>query len=115
MALQNINVYYVGDRTTKDLIKVTFVNVPDTSTKEAARYVEYVLANVKIENTPLAEVVVTMCDDGKVDVEYLFKGEPFERIRRITGYLTGTLETWNNAKRSEERERVKHNGRCCNV
>ena len=33
---------------------------------------------------------------------------PFERIRRITGYLVGTLERFNNAKRSEERDRVKH-------
>jgi hypothetical protein len=33
---------------------------------------------------------------------------PFERIRRITGYLVGTLSNFNNAKRAEERERVKH-------
>ncbi len=32
----------------------------------------------------------------------------FERIRRITGYLVGTLESFNNAKRAEERDRVKH-------
>lgn len=32
----------------------------------------------------------------------------FERIRRITGYLVGTLERFNDAKRSEERDRVKH-------
>lgn len=36
------------------------------------------------------------------------KGVPFNRIRRITGYLTGNLNTWNNAKRSEEHDRVKH-------
>ncbi|QQO08690.1 anaerobic ribonucleoside triphosphate reductase [Breznakiella homolactica] len=34
--------------------------------------------------------------------------EPFERIRRITGYLVGTLDRFNNAKRAEERDRVKH-------
>ena len=33
---------------------------------------------------------------------------PFERIRRITGYLVGTVERFNNAKRTEERERIKH-------
>lgn len=32
----------------------------------------------------------------------------FERVRRITGYLVGSLDTWNKAKRSEERDRVKH-------
>lgn len=37
-------------------------------------------------------------------------GEPkFERIRRITGYLVGTLDRFNNGKRAEERDRVKHN------
>lgn len=37
------------------------------------------------------------------------EGEPkFERIRRITGYLVGTIDRWNNAKRAEEGERVKH-------
>lgn len=32
----------------------------------------------------------------------------FERIRRITGYLVGTLDRFNNAKRAEESQRVKH-------
>ncbi len=36
-------------------------------------------------------------------------GVGFERIRRITGYLVGTLDRFNNAKRAEERDRVKHN------
>lgn len=35
---------------------------------------------------------------------------PFERIRRITGYLVGTLDRFNNAKRAEVRDRVKHLG-----
>lgn len=33
---------------------------------------------------------------------------PFERIRRITGYLVGTLDRWNDAKQAEERDRVVH-------
>ena len=35
-------------------------------------------------------------------------GPQFERIRRITGYLVGTLDRFNNAKRAEERDRFKH-------
>jgi ribonucleoside-triphosphate reductase len=35
-------------------------------------------------------------------------GPRFERIRRITGYLVGTMDRWNDAKRAEERDRVKH-------
>lgn len=36
------------------------------------------------------------------------KGVGFERVRRITGYLVGTLDKWNNAKKAEEHDRVKH-------
>ena len=32
----------------------------------------------------------------------------FERIRRITGYLVGTMDNWNDAKTAEEKDRVKH-------
>ena len=38
----------------------------------------------------------------------LGEGVKFERIRRITGYLVGTLDRWNNAKKAEEHDRVKH-------
>ena len=36
------------------------------------------------------------------------KGVKFERIRRITGYLVGTVERFNDAKKAEEKDRVKH-------
>ena len=37
-------------------------------------------------------------------------GVGFERIRRITGYLVGTVERFNDGKRAEEKDRVKHTG-----
>ena len=40
--------------------------------------------------------------------EKMGQGVAFERIRRITGYLVGTMDKWNDAKRAEERDRVKH-------
>ena len=40
--------------------------------------------------------------------EVVGKGVKFERIRRITGYLVGTLDRFNNAKRAEVNDRVKH-------
>ena len=43
------------------------------------------------------------------------EGVGFERIRRITGYLVGTLDRFNNGKRAEEADRVKHNMECCSV
>ena len=36
------------------------------------------------------------------------EGVGFERIRRITGYLTGTVDSWNDAKKAELKDRVKH-------
>ena len=36
------------------------------------------------------------------------EGGGFERIRRITGYLVGTVDRFNNGKRAEEHDRVKH-------
>lgn len=47
-------------------------------------------------------------DGDYLNVEYHFVPQRFERIRRITGYLVGTVDRWNNGKRSEERDRVKH-------
>ena len=48
---------------------------------------------------------------GRVLPENGMVGEnvKFDRIRRITGYLVGTLDRFNDAKRTEERDRVKHN------
>lgn len=47
-------------------------------------------------------------DGDFVDIDYTFPAAPFERIRRITGYLVGTLDRFNNGKRAEEKDRVKH-------
>ena len=100
-----MTVYHIANPVTRETVPVTFIDVPDPSTKEAANYLEFVQSRT---NCPIAEITVTLCGDGKVDVSYAAKGAKFERIRRITGYLTGTLNTWNNAKQSEEKERVKH-------
>ena len=44
-----------------------------------------------------------------LDCHYHFREADFERIRRITGYLVGTLDRFNNAKKAEVNDRVKHN------
>ena len=38
------------------------------------------------------------------------EGQKFERIRRVTGYLAGDVSRFNNGKRADERDRVKHSG-----
>lgn len=53
---------------------------------------------------------ITFTVDGDyVDINYHYDVIPFDRIRRITGYLVGSLDRFNDAKRSEESQRVKHN------
>lgn len=52
---------------------------------------------------------LTLTIDGEfVDIRYTYDTVPFDRIRRITGYLVGTLDRFNNAKRAEEEQRIKH-------
>ena len=43
------------------------------------------------------------------------EGVGFERIRRIRGYLVGTLDRFNNGKRAEEADRVKHDVSSCSL
>ena len=87
-------------------VEVKVCGLDDFSEDEARRYIDFVKARVE---DPLKSIEVKLCDDGKIDVDYTLQGEKFERIRRITGYLTGDVSSWNNSKRSEESERVKHN------
>ena len=51
-------------------------------------------------------------DGEEVELRYHLRSEKFDRIRRITGYLVGTLDRFNDAKRAEERDRVKHGAGC---
>ncbi len=47
-------------------------------------------------------------DGDYVDLTYRLAPQPFNRIRRITGYLVGDMSHWNDAKAAEERDRVMH-------
>ena len=51
-------------------------------------------------------------DGESVDTSYTYDNVPFERIRRITGYLVGTVDRFNDAKRAEVQDRVKHSIDC---
>mgnify|MGYP005766861037 FL=1 len=51
-------------------------------------------------------------DGDYVDLSYRLAPVSFERIRRITGYLVGMVDRFNNAKRAEVEDRVKHSISC---
>ena len=51
-------------------------------------------------------------DGDYANITYTAKPQRFDRIRRITGYLVGTLDRFNDGKRAEESDRVKHGVGC---
>ena len=91
-------------------VKVTATNFKP-STEELKLYVNRA-RNLATESGDIADditsITVTLREDGEIDLNYVAHHQKFERIRRITGYLVGTTDRWNDAKQSEERERVKH-------
>lgn len=58
----------------------------------------------------LMGIDIEVISEEEVTITYHLFNTPFERVRRITGYLVGTLDKWNDAKRAEEKDRVKHGG-----
>lgn len=76
------------------------------SEEEKQAYIDYVKKENPDKN--IKTLTISVVDDEYVDLEYEIETIPFERIRRICGYLVGDLRYWNNAKRAEEKDRVKH-------
>ncbi len=74
--------------------------------EEIEAYIKY--AEEKYSNRRIVGMDINV-DGEEVDLKFYFDSLPFDRIRRITGYLVGTLDRFNDAKRSEEHDRVKHN------
>ena len=87
-----------------DGVEVKLVSI-DPSEEAIKAYIAEARAKVKGE---LKTLTIKPKDDENVALVYEAEGEKFERIRRITGYLVGTTDRWNNAKKAEERDRVTH-------
>ena len=75
------------------------------SQEEINAYIDY--GKKKYSDREITGMIVKV-DGDYVDLQYNFADVPFDRIRRITGYLVGTLDRFNNGKRAEEHDRVKH-------
>ncbi len=89
-----------------DGTRVTVNGVPKMTEDEARAYIEQ--AREKYPGETITAMEISPADDGNVSIDYCIRPQPFQRIRRITGYLVGTLDRFNNAKRAEEHDRVKH-------
>ena len=89
--------------TTIDGVEVTASYTDEMPKEEILEYIK--LGRKKYGTVKGIEI----SQDGEyVNVRYHINPKPFERIRRITGYLVGTLDRFNNAKKAEEKDRVKH-------
>ena len=83
-------------------IDVTVKGLNDVGEQEIMSYIDM----LEEENEEdLSSLTISPAEDGS---DYVLQPAKFERIRRITGYLVGTIDRWNNAKRSDEHDRVKH-------
>ena len=86
-------------------INVTISGINDMSEQEVVAYIDMLQDENQDE---LSQLTISPAENGEVNLDYVLQPARFERIRRITGYLVGTLDRFNNAKRAEERDRVKH-------
>lgn len=95
-----------------------YAKVPDADIKAALKTLD------QYENLHVSRLVETgtflIAKDGNekaakkyYDAHDQYFGDKFERLRRITGYLVGTLDRWNDGKKAEEKARVKHSINSC--
>ena len=86
-------------------INITISGINDMSEQEVVAYIDMLQDENQDE---LSQLTISPAENGEVNLDYVLQPARFERIRRITGYLVGTIDRWNNAKRAEEHDRVKH-------
>ena len=83
----------------------SFIILHQISQEEIDAYIEH--SKQKYPDKVIKELIIQV--DGEfVDLKCEFENIPFERIRRITGYLAGTIDRFNDGKRAEVEDRVKH-------
>ena len=85
-------------------MKVTVIG-EQISQEEIDAYIEH--SKKKYADKIIKEITIQV--DGEfVDLKCEFENVPFERVRRITGYLVGSLDRFNDGKRAEVEDSVKH-------
>ena len=98
----------IGDKeVTSPFGDILVTDIKDMGHKEHDAYVNMV--KEKAGDKEILGIAALQDDEDHVTIHYVVKSNnKFERIRRITGYLTGTVDRWGNAKRAELNDRVKH-------
>ena len=95
-----------------------YAKVPADEIKKALKTVDhYENMHVSVLVTLGVKLIEKFGDEKAAEAYYNdhseYFGEKFERLRRITGYLVGTLDRWNDEKKAEEHARVKHSVNSC--
>ena len=90
-------------------INVTISGINDMSEQEVVAYIDMLQDENQDE---LSQLTISPAENGEVNLDYVLQPARFERIRRITGYLVGDLNRFNNGKRAEVQDRVKHSCGC---
>ena len=85
---------------------VTVKGIDNISEQEILAYMDYIHQDNR--NDEIESLEISAQEGDNVALDYTLRPPQFQRIRRITGYLVGTLDRFNNAKRAEEHDRVKH-------
>ena len=92
-------------------IEIHVDNVANVSSEELDAYLTRAKKLIEDGELPwdVSRMEILPTDDPEeVEIKYYRIGTHFNRIRRITGYLVSDLLRWNDAKRAEEHDRVKH-------
>ena len=99
----------VNERLTVDGVDVLvgYANEGDQHVTETEIRAYHERGALKHPNSAVTGLAL-LVDGEDVDIRYELAPVPFDRIRRITGYLVGTMDRWNDAKTAEEADRVKH-------
>lgn len=89
-------------------IEIIFQGKEERSKEEALAYLKHITSTRGDEYLNRIDHIYIDFEGDEALLEIVEKKVPFERIRRITGYLVGTTDRWNNAKSIELEDRVKH-------
>ena len=82
-------------------------NIPQEIVEKAVEMMEHE------EGRPVVEITIRRTGDPEeYGIIHVFAKVPFQRIRRTDGYLVGDLNRFNNGKRAEVQDRVKHSCGC---
>ena len=85
---------------------VTVTGIENISEQEILAYMDFIHRDNQRDEIESLEI--SAAEGDNVALDYTLRPPKFQRIRRITGYLVGNMTRWNNGKRAEESDRVKH-------